>query len=61
MMVLKVLGNEELSAKELMSRVRLKHMPNFRKNYLLPAPKLGFIEITVPNQPRSKNQRYRRI
>jgi ATP-dependent DNA helicase RecG len=32
---------------------------NFRKNYLLPALKAGFLEMTIPGKPQSNKQRYR--
>lgn len=34
--LLATLGNEELSAAELMKRLGLSHRPTFRKNYLTP-------------------------
>ncbi len=54
-----VLGNDTLSAKELLERLGLKHRPTFSKNYLHPALELGFIEMTVPDKPNSSKQRYR--
>lgn len=54
------LGNEELSAAELMKRLGLSHRPTFRKNYLLPALEQNLIEMTVPEKPNSRNQKYRR-
>jgi ATP-dependent DNA helicase RecG len=32
---------------------------HFRKTYLLPALELGMIEMTQPDKPNSRNQRYR--
>ena len=49
--LLEVLGNETLSAKELIERLGLKHRLGL---------KLGLIEKTLPNKPRSKNQKYRK-
>ena len=37
----------------------LRHEDHFRKAYLLPALQAGLIERTVPDKPRSRNQRYR--
>lgn len=59
--LLGVFNNEELSAKELMDRVGLKHRPTFRDNYLLPALAHGLIEMTIPDKPNSSKQRYRKI
>lgn len=37
----------------------LKHTPHFRKAYLLPALEGGLIEMTLPDKPNSRSQRYR--
>lgn len=58
--LLAVLGNEELSAAEIMKRLELSHRPTFRKNYLTPALDKKLIERTIPDKPNSKNQKYRR-
>ena len=58
--LLAVLGNEELSAAEIMNRLGLSHRPTFRKNYLTPALDKRLIERTIPDRPNSKNQKYRR-
>ncbi|MDR0696326.1 MAG: Fic family protein [Christensenellaceae bacterium] len=55
-----VLGTSALSASELMSLLELKHRPTFRQNYLHPALEAGLIEMTLPDSPNSRNQRYRR-
>ena len=57
--VLKALGNETLTSNELMARVGLSHRGTFRKNYLQPALDLGVVEMTVPDKPNSRNQKYR--
>lgn len=59
--LLEVLGAEVLSTKELMKKLRLKHRPTFRDNYLLPALRLGLIEMTVPEKPNSSKQKYRKV
>lgn len=48
-----------LTARELMERLKLRHKPTFRKNYLNPAIEAGLIEMTEPDSPRSPTQRYR--
>ena len=58
--LLHVLGDEELSAAEIMRRLGLSHRPTFRKNYLNPALEQGFINRTIPDKPNSRNQKYRR-
>lgn len=59
--LLGVLGEEVLSASELMQRLGLSHRPTFRKNYLSPALEKGIVERTIPDKPNSKNQKYRRV
>lgn len=46
------------SAKELLQILNLKSKENLRKNYLNPALESGWIEMTLPDKPKSKNQRY---
>lgn len=58
--LLSVLGDETLSAAELMERLGLSHRPTFRKNYLNPALEQNLIERTIPDKPNSKNQKYRK-
>lgn len=55
-----VMGDEELSATQIMERLGLTHRPTFRKNYLNPALEQGVIEMTIPDKPRSRNQKYRK-
>ena len=46
--MLSVMGNEALSATEIMKRLELSHRPTFRKNYLDPALKAHLIERRSP-------------
>ena len=55
-----VLGDETLSAMELMKRLGLSHRATFRRNYLNPALEQKLIERTVPDKPNSRYQRYRK-
>lgn len=59
--LLDVLGNEDLSAKELLNRLGLKHRQSFSENYLRPALELGLIEMTLPDKPNSSKQKYRAV
>lgn len=54
------LGDETLSATQLMEQLGLSHRPTFRKNYLAPALEQKLIERTIPDKPNSKNQKYRK-
>lgn len=58
--LLTALGNDTLSAAELMERLHLSHRPTFRKNYLNPALDHHLIERTIPDKPNSRNQKYRK-
>ena len=58
--ILSALGDDTLSATDLMERLGLSHKPTFRKNYLNPALEQKLIERTIPNKPNSKNQKYRK-
>ena len=58
--LLTIMGNETLPAQEMMKRLGLSHRPTFRENYLHPALEQGLIEMTVPEKPNSRNQKYRR-
>jgi ATP-dependent DNA helicase RecG len=49
----------EMKRKEIQNALGLKHEDHFREAYLVPALKSGLIEMTIPDKPRSGNQRYR--
>lgn len=59
--LLSILGDNTLSAAELMERLGLSHRPTFRKNYLNPALEQNLIERTIPDKPNSRNQKYRKV
>ena len=48
------LGNAEIR-----EHMQLKHRPTFRANYLHPALAAGWVEMTLPDKPTSRLQRYR--
>ena len=49
----------EMTGQDLRRALGLKNNPHFRRAYLIPALQAGLLEMTIPNKPRSKNQRYR--
>jgi ATP-dependent DNA helicase RecG len=57
--LLKTLGEESLSIKEMMDRMGLRHRPSFVKNYLQPAINQGLIERIYPDKPNHPRQKYR--
>ena len=46
------------TANEILELLHLKSKDALRKNYLNPALESGQIQMTIPNAPKSKNQRY---
>ena len=49
----------EMTRQHLQEALGLKHEDHFRKAYLSPALQAGLIKMTIPDKPRSRNQRYR--
>lgn len=57
LVLLKTINTQQLSVKELMLQIGLKHRPTFFKNYLNPAIESGFVKVLYPetlNHPRQK-------
>ena len=50
--------NLPYSANEIMALLGLKSKETFRKNYMNPAIEIGAVKMTIPDKPKSKNQRY---
>ena len=50
------IGNDTLTANEIMEKLNLKHRDTFRKNYLLPSINEGLVEMTIPDKPKSNNK-----
>lgn len=46
------------TSNDLMEKLELKSKEGFRRNYLHPAIKMNLIQMTIPDKPRSRNQRY---
>ena len=59
--LLSVVESYPQSASELMKKLNLKSREGFRKNYLIPAIEYGLIQMTEPNNPTSRNQKYFKI
>ncbi|MDE0457080.1 MAG: Fic family protein [Chromatiales bacterium] len=47
------------SAAEVMAVIGMSHRPTFRNNYIRPALEAGLVEMTRPESPTARNQRYR--
>ena len=46
------------TASVIMEKLGLKSKETFRRHYLNPAMELHMVEMTIPDKPRSRNQRY---
>lgn len=57
--LLNILTAGEMTLSEAMKKLSLVHRPTFRSSYVHPALKMGLIEMTQPDAPRSPTQRYR--
>ncbi len=57
--VLAVLTGEPMARKDLQATLGLHHEDHFRRAYLVPAIEMGFVEMTVPDKPNSRLQKYR--
>ena len=52
--------NTPLTASEIMAKLGIKSKETLRSQYLDPAIKQGLINLTIPDKPTSKNQKYYR-
>jgi ATP-dependent DNA helicase RecG len=57
--LVKALNDKPLSSSELREILTIKHRQTFRQNYLHPALEDGLIELTIPEKPNSRLQKYR--
>ncbi len=53
-------GDKALTKQQIMNILGLEDRENFRLNYLQPALAVGLLEMTIPDKPTSKNQKYRK-
>ena len=49
----------EMDRQEIQNKLGLSHRENFRPNYIKPALEQGVIEMTIPDKPNSRLQKYR--
>lgn len=57
-LLVRALGTDKLSMKELMAAVGLKHRPTFIENYVNPSLRGGYIALLHPESPRHPRQKY---
>ncbi len=58
MELIKVIGNNEMSVKEMLGTMGLKERKNFLNLYLNPAINEGYVRLLYPNSPRHPRQKY---
>ena len=56
--LVQVVGEKELSVKEIMDRLGLKDRKNILNLYLTPSMKEGYIRQLYPQSPRHPRQKY---
>ena len=56
--LIKVIGDKNLSVKEMLSAMELKERKNFLDLYLNPAISEGYVCLLYPNSPRHPRQKY---
>ena len=49
----------EMTRGQIMTKLKLRDRSSFLEFYLSPALRIGFIEMTQPDSPRSPTQKYR--
>lgn len=56
--LIKVIGVQEMSVKEMLTAIGLKERKNFLNLYLNPAVSEGYVRLLYPNSPRHPRQKY---
>jgi hypothetical protein len=56
--ILKAIGKDQLTLKQIMDKIGMKHRPNFIDNYLNAAIKKGYVRLLYPDKPRHPRQKY---
>lgn len=56
--LLAAIGTQEMSVKQIMGAIGLKHRPTFLENYLNPSIANGYVRLLYPNSPRHPCQKF---
>lgn len=59
--LLNVMDDKPMKAIDIMDKLGIKSRETFRNTYLDPAIKKGFVKLTIPDKPTSKNQMYYKL
>ena len=51
----------QMSRSEIQVLLGLRHLPHLRNAYLKPAIQHGLLEMTIPDKPQSRLQKYQRM
>lgn len=54
-----LLPSQLVSTSDILGLLNLKHRPTIFYDYISPSIKQGLLEMTIPEKPNSKNQKYR--
>jgi hypothetical protein len=54
-----IFDDEEISPEMIRKKMQLKDRQGVFRNYIQPALKAGLIEMTIPDKPNSRLQKYR--
>jgi ATP-dependent DNA helicase RecG len=57
--LLNAMGEVPLTRHELQNKLGLQSQASFRDRYMIPALEAGLIEMTIPDKPKSRMQKYR--
>ena len=58
MCLVSVIAEKQLSIKDMLVSLGLKHRMNFIENYLAPAIADGYVRMLYPDSPRHPRQKY---
>ena len=56
--LVQIIGEQEMTVKDLMTSIGLKDRENFLKLYLNPAISEGYVRLLYPQSPRHPRQKY---
>ena len=57
--LIKILSDKEMSIKDILEALNLRHRPTLLYDYIQPAMRLDIVEQTQPDSPKSPTQKYR--
>src|SRR5690606_41494825 len=58
-LIQKILPDQLVTTTDMLELLNLRHRPTLLYDYINPSIKLDLLEMTIPEKPNSRNQRYR--